>query len=268
MNRNRSGRRYDREFKNNAVALVRGGRTITEVARDLGVSKWSLGQCVRRAEEGQLLSEAKTLTLERPEQRELRRLRQELEYMSRQRDILKKALHLVGGDATARFTMMEKFQYQYGSDALSKALEVSESGFAAHRGKQNGQRWKQDAELRVLIAQSFEQSRNTYGSPRVRLDLRELGHRCGKNRVARLMRESGLRARQKRRSDLAPLRAAIITRSQKTGWQRCRRRIARASSGKATSPPSRPRKAGFIWPLPSMAVRAAASLTLPGKHAR
>ena len=26
MNRNRSGRRYDREFKNNAVALVRGGQ--------------------------------------------------------------------------------------------------------------------------------------------------------------------------------------------------------------------------------------------------
>jgi len=51
MNSNRSGRRYDREFKNNAVALVRGGRTITEVARDLGVSKWSLGHWVRRAEE-------------------------------------------------------------------------------------------------------------------------------------------------------------------------------------------------------------------------
>jgi transposase len=64
MNRNSSGRRYDREFKNNAVALVRGGRTITEVARDLGVSKWSLGHWVRRAEEGQTLSEPKTLALE------------------------------------------------------------------------------------------------------------------------------------------------------------------------------------------------------------
>jgi transposase len=41
MNSNRSGRRYDREFKSNAVALVRAGRTITEVGRDLGVSKWS-----------------------------------------------------------------------------------------------------------------------------------------------------------------------------------------------------------------------------------
>jgi hypothetical protein len=35
----------------------------------------------------------------------------------------------------------------------------------------------------------------------------------------------------------------------------------RASFGKATSPTLRPRRAGFIWPLPSMAIRAAASLT-------
>ena len=161
--------------------------------------------------------------------------------------------------------MMEKLDNQYGADALSEALDVSESGFAAHRGKQDGQRWKEDAGLRALIAQSFEQSRNTYGSPRVRLDLRELGKRCGKNRVARLMRESGLRARQKRRFGLAPPRVAIITRSRKTGWQRCRRRIARASSGKAISPTSRPRRAGFIWPLPWIAVRAAASLTPAGK---
>ena len=98
MNSNRSGRRYDREFKSNAVALVRGGRTITEVGRDLGVSKWSLGHWVRGAEEGEMLSEPKTLALERPEQRELRRLRQELEYVSRQRDILKKALGICSAE--------------------------------------------------------------------------------------------------------------------------------------------------------------------------
>ena len=53
--------------------------------------------------------------------------------------------------------MMEKLDNQYGADALSEALDVSESGFAAHRGKQDGQRWKEEAELRALIAQSFEQ---------------------------------------------------------------------------------------------------------------
>ena len=45
--------------------------------------------------------------------------------------------------------MMEKLAHQYGADALSEALEVSASGFAAHRGKPNGQRRKEDAELRV-----------------------------------------------------------------------------------------------------------------------
>jgi transposase InsO family protein len=47
--------------------------------------------------------------------------------------------------------------------------------------------------------QSFEQSRRTYGCLRVRLDLQERGQRCGKHRLARPMRESGLRPRPKRR---------------------------------------------------------------------
>jgi hypothetical protein len=68
--------------------------------------------------------------------------------------------------------MMEKFEHQEGADALSEVLEVSESGFAAKRGKPHGQRWKEDAELRVLIARSFAESRNSYGSPRARADLR------------------------------------------------------------------------------------------------
>jgi transposase len=98
MNKSRGGRRYDREFKDNAVALVQGGRTIKEVARDLGVSSWSLGEWVRRARNGQPMSEPSTLTCETPEQRELRRLRQELEYVSRQRDILKKALGILSAE--------------------------------------------------------------------------------------------------------------------------------------------------------------------------
>ena len=56
-----------------------------------------------------------------------------------------------------------------------------------------------DVHLRGLVAQSFTGSRRTYGSPRVRADLRAWGERCGKNRVARLLREAGLCARQKRR---------------------------------------------------------------------
>jgi transposase len=70
----RFARRYDREFKRDAVALVQSGRSIKEVARDLGVSGWPLRHWVRLDKEGQPLKEPAILASETPEQRELRRL--------------------------------------------------------------------------------------------------------------------------------------------------------------------------------------------------
>jgi transposase len=88
-------RRYDAEFKRNAVALVQSGRTVTEVARDLGCSTWSLGRWVATTQNGLALSQPKSLAAETSEEREMRRLRQENDYLRRQRDILKKALAIV-----------------------------------------------------------------------------------------------------------------------------------------------------------------------------
>lgn len=91
----KSGRRYDRQFKEDAVNLVNDGQEIIEVARDLGVSVWSLRYWVKQAKGGQGLAEPRTLASETAGQRELRRLRQENDYLRRQRDILKKALAIV-----------------------------------------------------------------------------------------------------------------------------------------------------------------------------
>jgi len=94
---------------------------------------------------------------------------------------------------------MEKLRHQYPVGALTDALEVSKSGFHAHCHKLRRPRRQRDAALRTLIAGSFARSRKTYGALRVRADLRDLGERCGKNRIGRLMREQGLRPVQKRR---------------------------------------------------------------------
>jgi putative transposase len=48
--------------------------------------------------------------------------------------------------------------------------------------------------LLVQIRHSYAASSGIYGSPRVFLDLREAGERCGKHRVARIMREHKIRA--------------------------------------------------------------------------
>jgi putative transposase len=82
---------------------------------------------------------------------------------------------------------------------MCKRLDVSASGFYAWRKRAPSKRAQKDEQLKVRIKASFDESRKTYGSPRVLEDLREDGEKVGRNRVIRLMQEEGLRARVRKR---------------------------------------------------------------------
>jgi putative transposase len=92
---------------------------------------------------------------------------------------------------------MEQMQQSHCLTEMADALEISKSGFFAHQGKEGRPRAQQDNKLANAIEPIFIASRRTYGSPRIMHALRRSGWRCGKNRIARLMRSRGLRARQK-----------------------------------------------------------------------
>ncbi len=85
-------RKYDREFKLEAVRLSReAGRTVAGVARDLGISENMLHRWRSQfAQEGEAAFPGKGHLS--PEQEELRRLQRQLADVTEERDILKKAL--------------------------------------------------------------------------------------------------------------------------------------------------------------------------------
>lgn len=82
---------------------------------------------------------------------------------------------------------------------LCLALGVSRSGFYAWRKHQPSRRAQEDARLSSSILQIHARSRHTYGSPRIRAELREAGEAIGRRRVARLMRQKGICGRCRRR---------------------------------------------------------------------
>lgn len=84
---------------------------------------------------------------------------------------------------------------------LCAELKVSRSGYYAWLQRQHrpGQRATEDARLRCKIRELHLQHEQVYGSPRLTRQLRAAGERCGRHRVARLMREEGLRGRPPRR---------------------------------------------------------------------
>ena len=53
-------------------------------------------------------------------------------------------------------------------------------------------------ELTSAIQTTFKKSRGTYGAPRIHAELNSTGTPCGLNRVARLMRKAGIKARRRR----------------------------------------------------------------------
>lgn len=77
---------------------------------------------------------------------------------------------------------------------MCRLLGVAPSGYYAWLKQPVSDRAKEDARLLRLIRASFKASQGVYGAPRVFLDLREAGETCSKHRVARLMRENGMRA--------------------------------------------------------------------------
>jgi putative transposase len=92
-------------------------------------------------------------------------------------------------------------QDHYPVSALCRLLAVSTAGFYHWDDRPASVRARRDVELTALIHRIHERSyHGTYGAPRIHMELRETYGICvGCKRVARLMRQAGLKGVQKRR---------------------------------------------------------------------
>jgi len=83
--------------------------------------------------------------------------------------------------------------------AMSRVLGVTRQGYYAWKHRPPSVRQREDFVLRTEIRSAFAASRRSYGSRCIRQALRPLGYRVGRERVARLMLQEGLRAKRSRR---------------------------------------------------------------------
>jgi putative transposase len=94
---------------------------------------------------------------------------------------------------------MDAHRGEFRIGTMCEVLGVSRSGYYAWRRRPCSPRDEINARLTETIRQIHEESRRIYGSPRVYAALRRRGIACGRHRVARLMRDEGIRSRTKRR---------------------------------------------------------------------
>jgi len=98
-----------------------------------------------------------------------------------------------------RFQFVDDYHDEFPVRRMCNELKVSSSGYYVWRKRPPSAREMANQELYKKIKAVYNDNHGVYGSPRIYRELDAQGVACSKNRVARLMRLRGLRAKQSRR---------------------------------------------------------------------
>jgi putative transposase len=98
-----------------------------------------------------------------------------------------------------RYPFIAAEKANYPVSVLCHVLRVSTSGFYTWLKRPPSMRAKAAAKLRLAIKVAFDESRRTYGSPRIHRELIAHGFEVSRSRVEREMRAMGLLARRPKR---------------------------------------------------------------------
>lgn len=98
-----------------------------------------------------------------------------------------------------KYEFMEEHRETYRVKSMCDVLKVSRSGYYAWSTRHPSSRQQANEELLERIRKVHRQSRMLYGSPRITAELNDEGVKCGKNRVARIMKDHSIWADVKKR---------------------------------------------------------------------
>lgn len=94
---------------------------------------------------------------------------------------------------------IDKHRSEHAVQRMCLTFGVKRSGYYAWKKRGRSPRKMRDAELLEKIRESHRLSKGIYGSPNIHKDLCESDVRCGRKRVARLMKEAGIRSKVAKR---------------------------------------------------------------------
>jgi len=98
-----------------------------------------------------------------------------------------------------KYQFVAKHEGKYPVSRICTLLDISRSGYYAWKNRKPSQREHLKQALLDHIRRIYKLNRKAYGSPRVYVQLKKEGYSCNQKKVARLMRQDGLRGQRKYR---------------------------------------------------------------------
>lgn len=98
-----------------------------------------------------------------------------------------------------KYEFMKQHKNEFSIERMSKVFNVSRSGYYHSINAIPSERAKENERLLEKIKLIHNDSRQTYGSPRIHAELKAQGETCSRKLVANLMQQKNLQAKMKKR---------------------------------------------------------------------
>ncbi|WP_223255465.1 IS3 family transposase [Flavobacterium sp. LM4] len=184
---------YDRNFKEKAVQLSYERDNISQLAKELGITapllyKWR--QDYQEFGTGSFPGKG-NLKLS-PEQEKIHELEKKLKEAELERDNLKKGnKHLFQGRSMI-YLFIKDHEKIYSIEKMCKVLAVSNSSYYKWKKQIVSERQKRVILIKEAITSIYFNTKQRYGSPRITLELQNIGYQISRITVAKYMKQLGL----------------------------------------------------------------------------
>ncbi|WP_151506771.1 IS3 family transposase [Staphylococcus aureus] len=181
----RERRLFSSEFKLQMVRLYENGKPRNEIIREYDLTPSPLGKWIKQYQNTGTFNHQDNLS---DEEKELIKLRKEVQHLKMENDIFKAS----SVDHGTKIEVIQKNAHQYSVSAMGNVLKILRSTYYDSIKRKDNKITKDDSNVERAVINIFNANRKVFAIRRIKNHLNDKGHTVSRRKIGRIMKKYNL----------------------------------------------------------------------------
>ncbi|HCY8677260.1 TPA: IS3 family transposase [Staphylococcus aureus] len=181
----RERRLFSSEFKLQMVRLYENGKPRNEIIREYDLTPSPLGKWIKQYQNTGTFNHQDNLS---DEEKELIKLRKEVQHLKMENDIFKAS----SVDHGTKIEVIQKNAHQYSVSAMGNVLKILRSTYYDSIKRKDNKITKDDSNVERAVINIFNANRKVFATRRIKKHLNDKGHTVSRRKIGRIMKKYNL----------------------------------------------------------------------------
>ncbi|HGZ9782648.1 TPA: IS3 family transposase [Staphylococcus aureus] len=181
----RERRLFSSEFKLQMVRLYENGKSRNEIIREYDLTPSPLGKWIKQYQNTGTFNHQDNLS---DEEKELIKLRKEVQHLKMENDIFKAS----SVDHGTKIEVIQKNAHQYSVSAMGNVLKILRSTYYDSIKRKDNKITKDDSNVERAVINIFNANRKVFATRRIKNHLNDKGHTVSRRKIGRIMKKYNL----------------------------------------------------------------------------